>query len=326
MKILVTGGGGLVGGSLASYYKLKGFSVSAPKSTELNLLNKSDVKEFFLAHEFDLVIHAAARVGGVLGNQRFPATFISENLEMQNNFLDIASKSGVGRLVFIASSCIYPPSAKLPLKEDSLFTGKFEQSNRWYATAKAAGIMQVEAIRLQYGFNWFSVLPTNIYGIHDNFALESGHVIPSLLRKFAEAVKYDSERVVIWGTGKPKREFIHVDDLSSAINHLVESDLRLPEPFMVNIGSCEEVSIMELASIISEISGFAGQVEFNSQFPDGVYQKTLDSQILRSTGWTPTISLKEGLLHTYNWVFRNLDQLRNKEIVGVETRIGINNE
>ena len=174
--------------------------------------------------------------------------------------------------------------------------------------------------------DWFSVLPTNIYGIHDNFALESGHVIPSLLRKFAEAVRNDSDSIEIWGTGKPKREFIHVDDLSSAINFLVESDLRFPEPFMVNIGSREEVSIMELAFTIRDISGFKGQVEFNSQFPDGVYQKTLDSQILRSTGWAPTISLKEGLVDTYNWVFNNLDQLRKKEIVGVKTNIGINSE
>jgi GDP-L-fucose synthase len=323
MKILVTGGGGLVGSAVASFYTSRGFSVLAPKSSELNLLDKNRVNDFFRNYTFDLVIHAAARVGGVLGNQRFPATFISENLQIQNNVLDIASRNKVKKLVFIASSCIYPPTAKIPLKEESLFTGKFEASNRWYATAKSAGIMQVEAIKLQYGLDWFSVLPTNIYGIRDNFALESGHVIPSLLRKFAEAVKNNSRFVTIWGTGKPKREFLHVDDLVSAINHLVNSNLQIPEPFMVNIGSNEEVSISELASLLAEISGFNGSIKFDGNFPDGVYQKTLDSQILRSTGWSPTISLVDGLRDTFEWVSQNLESLRKNEIVGVETKLGI---
>jgi GDP-L-fucose synthase len=322
MKILVTGGGGLVGSAMAAFYTSKGFSVLAPKSSELDLLDRNRVEDFFSTHEFDLVVHAAARVGGILGNQKFPATFIGENLQMQNNVLDLASRSKVNKLVFIASSCIYPPSAKLPLREESLFNGQFEPSNRWYATAKAAGIMQVEAIRLQYGLEWISVLPTNIYGVGDNFALESGHVIPSLLRKFAEAVKNDSASVAIWGTGEPRREFIHVHDLANAIDQLVTSNLQLPEPFMVNIGSNEEVTIAQLASLIAEISGFRGLVEFDRNLPDGVYQKTLDSRLLRSTGWTPTISLMSGLRDTYEWVFQNLESLRKKEIVGIETKLG----
>jgi GDP-L-fucose synthase len=323
MKVLITGGGGLVGSAAKSFYLSNGFSVLAPKSSELNLLNRNQVSEFFHSHKFDLVIHAAARVGGVLGNQRFPATFISENLQMQNNVLDSAAKSEISKLVFIASSCVYPPAAKLPLQEESLFAGPFERSNRWYATAKAAGIMQVEAIRLQFGLNWFSVLPTNIYGRYDNFALESGHVIPSLLRKFAEAVKNNSGSVSIWGTGEPKREFIHVDDLVNAIDHLVGSNLNIPEPFMVNIGSNEEVSIRDLAELISEISGFRGLLEFDKQFPDGVYQKTLDSGLLRSTGWKPMISLSNGLRNTYEWVYQNLESLRRNEIVDIETKLGL---
>jgi GDP-L-fucose synthase len=324
MRILVTGGGGLVGSAVVSLFRSKGFDVTAPNSSELNLLDKMQVQNFFGSREFDLVIHAAARVGGVLGNQTFPATFISENLQIQNNVLDEAAKNRIGKLVFVASSCIYPPTAKLPLKEESLFTGKFERSNRWYATAKAAGIMQVEAVRLQYGLNWFSVLPTNIYGINDNFALESGHVVPSLLRKFAEAIRDGSSSVTIWGTGNPKREFIHADDFANAINQLICADLQLKEPFMVNIGSNEEVSILELANIICVISGFEGTVKFDNNFPDGVYQKTLDSRILRSTNWEPKISLEAGLRSTFAWVIQNLDTLRKREISEFETKLGIN--
>jgi GDP-L-fucose synthase len=324
MRVLVTGGGGLVGSAMVSLFKSKGFEVTAPNSSELNLLDKMQVRNFFGSRQFDLVVHAAARVGGVLGNQTFPATFISENLQIQNNVLDEAARSRTEKLVFVASSCIYPPTANLPLREESLFMGKFERSNRWYATAKAAGIMQVEAVRLQYGLNWFSVLPTNIYGINDNFALESGHVVPSLLRKFAEAIRDGADSVTIWGTGNPRREFLHADDFANAINQLLLTDLELNEPFMVNVGSSEEVSILELANLICAISGFKGRVEFDNNFPDGVYQKTLDSRILRRANWEPKISLDAGLRSTFAWVAQNLDTLRKNEITEIETRLGVN--
>jgi GDP-L-fucose synthase len=308
---------------MVSLFRSKGVEVTAPNSSDLNLLDKALVRDFFNSREFDIVIHAAARVGGVLGNQTFPATFINENLQIQSNVFDEAARCRIEKLVFVASSCIYPPTAALPLSEESLFMGKFESSNRWYATAKAAGVMQVEAIRLQYGLNWFSVLPTNIYGINDNFALESGHVVPSLLRKFAEAMRDNSSSVTIWGTGKPKREFIHADDFANAVSQLIDTNPLLPEPFMVNIGSGDEVSILELVKLISDVSGFKGKVIFDDKFPDGVYQKTLDSRILRSTNWEPKIQLEVGLRSTFAWVFQNLETLRKKEISEVETKLGI---
>ena len=220
-------------------FKAMNYRVYSPTSSELNLLSETQVSHFFDKHKFDVVVHAAARVGGVLGNKTYPATFIQENLQMQNNVFTAASKNKVNKLVFVASSCIYPIKASIPLAEESIFTGKFEPTNRWYATAKAAGIMQVEAIRLQYGLEWFSVLPTNIYGINDNFALESGHVVPSLLRKFAESIRDNSGEVVIWGTGEPRREFIHAEDVAKAILHLLVSNFQLPEPFIINLGSDE---------------------------------------------------------------------------------------
>ena len=321
MRALVTGGGGLVGKSVVKKLREIRFEVEAPTSSELNLLDRTQVQEFLSKKNFDILIHSAARVGGVLGNQTFPATFISENIRMQSAIFDEAAKNHIQNLVFIASSCVYPRHAKLPLEEDSLFSGKFESSNRWYATAKAAGIMQVEAVRLQHGLNWFSVLPTNVYGINDNFALESGHVVPSLLRKFAEAVKNGSESVVIWGSGSPRRELIHADDLANAIIHLLSKSIDLPEPFIVNIGSDIELSIKELSELIQKISGFRGELLYDETYPDGVYQKTLNSDILRSTGWEPTIPLEVGLRATYEWVSGNLDDLRCNEVQGVQTNL-----
>jgi GDP-L-fucose synthase len=324
VRALVTGGGGLVGKSVVKVLRQGQIEVLAPSSRELNLLDRNQVKEFFSNHQFDIVIHSAARVGGVLGNQTYPATFISENIQMQSAIMDVATEKRVKKLIFIASSCVYPPTAPLPLKENSLFSGKFEATNRWYATAKAAGIMQVEAVRLQYGLDWFSVLPTNVYGINDNFALATGHVVPSLLRKFAEAVKSDSDYVSIWGSGNPKRELIHADDLGNAVSHLMSASNDLLEPFMVNIGSNEELSIKDLAELLQQISGFRGQLVFDETFPDGVYQKTLDSGILRKTGWEPRIPLELGLRSTYDWVFANLATLRSNEIQNIQTKLGDN--
>lgn len=314
MRVLVTGSSGLVGRAVSASLLTQSMDVVSTNSNSLDLLDSNQVERFFSRNSFDVIVHCAARVGGIKGNSTFPATFISDNLMMQNNLFRSAAAHKIERLIFVASSCIYPPSAKLPLKEESLFTGKFEESNRWYATAKAAGIMHVEAINIQYGLNWISILPTNVYGPHDNFATETGHVVPSLMRKFAEAKKYNRKQVEIWGTGNPKRELIHVDDLASAIVHLINVPPKLPKPYMVNVGSGDEISIRDLAIAIREISQFQGELVFKDDYPDGVHQKTLDSSLILSTGWRPKIPIAVGLKQTYDWVYANLSTLRSHEI------------
>ena len=315
MRILVTGGTGLVGSAIKDRFREDDNVIFSPSSEELDLLNREQVFDFFYKNEIDLVIHCAAIVGGVLANTNFPSTFIGKNLRMQINVFDAALQMRTPNLIFIGSSCVYPPNAPLPLKEESLLSGKFENSNRWYATAKVAGIMQVEAVRLQHGLKWFSVLPTNIYGPNDNFNLHSGHVVPSLLRKFAEAVKFELNSVKIWGTGTPMREFIYAKDVANAVIRLTQSDVYLKEPFIVNLGSGQEVSIRELAEILKDISGFTGEVIFDSSFPDGVNQKTLDSSLLGSTGFRPEFELRDGLKLTYDWVVNNFENLRISEVV-----------
>jgi GDP-L-fucose synthase len=323
MKILITGANGLVGGATKKHFLENSFEVFAPSSNELNLLDRQAVFSFLRMHKFDGIIHCAARVGGVLGNKSYPFTFISENLQMQSNILDGALDSRVEKLIFVASSCVYSPDARLPLSEDSLFSGKLEETNRWYATAKLAGIMQVEAANLQFGLNWLSVLPTNIYGPNDNFALNSGHVVPSLLRKFAEAKSKNSPSVKIWGTGAPLREFIHSKDLARALFIIYKESFALAPPFVINIGSGSEVSIKELSSKIAQISRFEGDIVFDKNFPDGVKQKTLDSSLIQKIGFKTQISLEQGLTETYAWVVENLKHLRSKDMDDVQSLIGL---
>jgi GDP-L-fucose synthase len=300
--------------------------VIAPTSTKLNLLDRKAVFDFFQRHNFDGLIHCAARVGGVLGNRSYPFTFISENLQMQSNILDAASASKIEKLIFVASSCVYSPDANLPLSEESLFSGKLEETNRWYATAKLAGIMQVEAANLQFGFKWLSILPTNVYGPYDNFALNSGHVVPSLLRKFAEAKVENLSAVKIWGTGAPLREFIHSSDLAEAIFTIFQSSSDLKPPYVINVGSGDELSIRDLSNKIAQISGFNGEVVFDKGYPNGVMRKTLDTSLIRKMGFKPQVSLDQGLSETYDWVLRNLKHLRSKDMDNIQSLIGLPNE
>jgi GDP-L-fucose synthase len=319
-NVLVTGGSGLVGSATKDLFAQNNYVVFAPNSSELNLLDREAVFEYFDKNrEIDILIHSAARVGGILGNRTYPAIFIGENLRIQSNVFEAAAFFKIPKLIFIASSCIYPSNSPLPLQENSLFNGKFEESNRWYASAKSAGIMQVEAIRLQYGLDWLSVLPTNIYGPNDNFALSSGHVMPALISKFASAIIDNKQSVTIWGTGTPFREFIYSYDVASALIAILNSRVSLDPPFVINLGSGYEISIRELANLISKISNFKGVIEFNNDYPDGVFRKTLDSSIIRSLGWKPEFNLENGIKSTLSWVYSNISELRTKEITNVSS-------
>ena len=314
-QALVTGARGLIGSAVTRQLIDKGWNVMAPNSTELDLLCRESVIDFVQNNEIDLLIHAAARVGGVLGNSKYPANFISDNVRMQSNVIDAATEKRIEKFVFVGSSCIYPAAATIPISEKELMKGPLEPTNRWYATAKIAGIMQVEAVRLQHGLEWVSVLPTNVYGQGDNFAKETGHVVPSLILKFLEAKRVNSNVVEVWGTGKPLREFIHVEDLASAVIYVSLADTsKWDGPFICNLGTGEEVTIKALAQLIASLTGFTGEIKFNSQRPDGVQRKGLDSELLKSTGWKQSISLAEGLKDTINWAELNFDELRRNEV------------
>jgi GDP-L-fucose synthase len=304
-KVLVLGGSGLVGSSvvrkLGSSAK---FIVLAPSSTDLNLLDRNKVFDFLKLQNPDVIIDAAGHVGGIAENWRFPQDFISLNLQMQVNLLDAALNNNVERFLFLGSSCIYPKYADQPIKEKSLLSGYLEESNKAYAVAKIAGITQIQAIRKQYGKNYISIMPTNLYGPNDNFGPESSHVLPGLIGKFAAATKSSVSRINLWGTGSPLREFLHVDDLASALEILINA-YDDDEP--INIGSGSEISIRDLAEKIALQFGYGGEIDWNSDMPDGTPRKILNSEKIRNLGWSPKISLEEGLQMTIGWYKTNYD-------------------
>jgi GDP-L-fucose synthase len=298
VKILVAGQNGFAGNALFDHFQLKGHEmIEAPRST-LDLTNRIDVFNFFNRTKPDVVINAAAKVGGILANSRNPVNFISQNLMIQTNLVDAAFENGVSRFVFLGSSCIYPKETPQPIKENYLMTGLLEPTNSAYAVAKIAGIEQIKSYRKQHQKSWISVMPTNLYGPRDNFDLASSHVMAALVRKFLEAKKSKSSIVEIWGDGTPKRDFIYIDDFVSAIEILLE---RYDADSPINIGSGSDISISELASKIAGIVGYVGELSFDRSKPNGTLRKILDITKISSLNWKPSVSLDEGILRTARW-------------------------
>jgi len=302
-KIYIAGHNGMVGSAILRKLKSEGYNNFILKSLEeLNLLNQSDVASFFSKEKPEYVILAAAKVGGILANNTYRAQFIYENLMIQNNIIHQSYLNNVKKLLFLGSSCIYPKYAPQPMKEEYLLTGTLEETNEPYAIAKISGIKMCEAYRDQYGCNFISVMPTNLYGPNDNFDLNSSHVLPALIRKIHEAKINDADFVEVWGTGSPRREFLHVNDMAAACVYLIQN---YNEKSFLNIGCGEDISIKDLALLVKKIIGFNGDLQFDTNKPDGTPRKLLDVSRLNATGWKPTISLEDGIRSVYESVFLN---------------------
>ena len=298
-KIYVAGHRGMVGSAIVRNLKDKGYTnIIGKTSKELNLMRQDEVERFFKVEKPDYVFLAAAKVGGIHANNTYPAEFIYNNLMIESNIIHSAYKSGVKKLLFLGSSCIYPKMAPQPIKEEYLLTGSLEPTNEAYAIAKIAGIELCKFYRRQYGCDFISAMPTNLYGINDNFDLETSHVMPALIRKFHEAKINGDKEVVMWGTGKPKREFLYVDDLADACIHLMNN---YSDEIHVNVGTGEDVEIRELAQIIKEVVGYEGEIVNDLSKPDGTPRKLLDVSLLESTGWKYSTKLKDGITKVYDW-------------------------
>ena len=298
-KIYVVGHSGMVGSAVCRVLKSKGYNnVIWRTSSELDLRNQHFVKTFIKEERPDVIIDAAAKVGGILANSENPYPFLMENLQIQNNLIDAAHKNDVKKFIFLGSSCIYPKFAPQPLKEEYLLTDSLEPTNEWYAIAKIAGVKACEAIRKQFGKDFVSLMPTNLYGPNDNFDLKSSHVLPAMIRKFHEAKLNNHSEVTLWGSGTPMREFLHVDDLAKAV--MFALDNQLPD-YLYNVGTGTDVTIKELAETIQAIIGHKGKIVWDSSKPDGTPRKLMDSSKLQNYGWKHQITLKQGIEHTYNW-------------------------
>ena len=307
-KFYVAGHLGLVGSAIQRRLEGEGFTNVVGKSrAELDLLDRDAVFAFFEAEKPRYVVLAAAKVGGILANATYPVEFLSDNLRVQVNVLDAALAHGVERLLFLGSSCVYPKYATQPIDELSLLTGYLEPTNDAYAIAKIAGILQVQAVRRQYGLAWISAMPTNLYGPGDNFSPQGSHVLPALIRRYDEAVTSGASSVTNWGTGSPRREFLHVDDMAEACLHLLEN---YDGPSQVNVGTGSDVSIKEIAETIARVVGFTGTTEWDTTKPDGTPQKLLDVSKLRNAGWVAGIGLEEGLRSTVEWYRAHQESLR----------------
>ncbi len=306
----------MVGSAIARSLEADGVEIVTAKRSELDLSDQFAVRSFLTKERPDTVIVAAAKVGGIYANNTLPAEFIYENLMIECNLIDSAFRAGVERLLFLGSSCIYPRNAQQPMAEQALLTGPLEPTNEPYAIAKIAGIKLCESYNRQYGTDYRSAMPTNLYGPGDNFHETNSHVLPALLRRFHEAKQAGSEEVVIWGTGTPKREFLHVDDMASACVFL----LNLPkdvyaantQPMLshINVGTGNDVSIADLARVIAQVSGFEGRISFDTTKPDGAPRKLLDVSRLTNMGWTASVPLEEGVSQTYDWFLANQGSLR----------------
>ncbi|RKQ88839.1 GDP-L-fucose synthase [Brockia lithotrophica] len=302
-KIYVAGHRGLVGSAIYRKLQAEGYTNLVVRSrSELDLTNQQQVYDFFARERPEYVFLAAAKVGGILANNTYPADFIRDNLLIQTNVIDAAYRYGVKKLLFLGSSCIYPKFAPQPMKEEYLLSGKLEPTNEPYAIAKISGIIMCQSYRRQYGFNAISLMPTNLYGPGDNFDLETSHVLAALIRKFAEAKESGAQEVVVWGTGTPRREFLHVDDLADAALFLM---LNYDDGEIVNVGVGEDISISELAELVADVVGYRGKIVYDTSKPDGTPRKLLDVSKLTALGWRPRISLRYGIRQTYEWYLSN---------------------
>ncbi len=302
--IYVAGHTGLVGSALLRVFEKRGFeNIVTEVSSNLDLRKPDKVREWFSSHEFDYVIDAAAKVGGIMANSTFPATFIYDNLMIQTNLIHYAYKYGVKKFLFLGSSCIYPRMAPQPIKEEYFLDGKLEETNKAYAIAKIAGVTMCQAYWKQFGFKAISIMPTNLYGPNDNFDLESSHALPALIRKFHEAKISESPSVEVWGTGNPKREFLFVDDLADAAIFLSDN---YNDPEIINVGTGKDISIKELTFLIKKIVNFQGDLVFDTSKPDGTPRKLLNIDKIISLGWKPKYTLQNGIESTYEWLKENI--------------------
>ncbi len=296
MTIVVAGSSGLVGSAIVRYYEGIGQKVIGVNRAVVDLLDSKATTDFLTATKPDLVIDAAAKVGGIGANNSFPVEFLNDNLRIQSNLMEAAHKADVARFVFLGSSCIYPRECPQPIREEYLLTGPLEQTNSAYAIAKIAGIELIKSYRKEFGRRWISLMPTNLYGPHDNFDLSNSHVLPALIRRFSEASA--TSTVTLWGSGKPKREFLHVDDMASAVALCAEN---YDDERHLNIGSGVDSTIAELAQLVAGAAGFTGEIAWDTSKPDGTPRKVMDVSRVKSLGWSPKISLSDGIAQTIAW-------------------------
>jgi GDP-L-fucose synthase len=305
----IFGNKGMVGSAVERKLIKENCNIITCSRNDLDLCNQSQVEDFFSSKKLDGVIVCAAKVGGILANDTYPANFLYENIMIQTNIVHAAYRNNVEKLIMLGSSCIYPKLANQPIKESELLTGSLEKTNEWYALAKIAGIKLCQSYRKQHDCDFISAMPCNLYGPLDNFDLKNSHVIPALIRKFHQAKIESKEYVEVWGSGKPFREFLHVDDCAEGIVYLFKNYSDFEH---VNIGTGKDISIHDLASLIKKISNYNGEIKFNSSKPDGTYRKKLDTSKINSLGWYPQIYLEEGLERTYSWYLDNIENVKIK--------------
>jgi len=307
-KIYIAGHNGMVGSAIWRTLTAKGYSnLTGASSKELDLKKQKELNDFIRKTKPDVIIDAAAKVGGILANKNFPYQFLMENMQIQNNLIDVAYRSGVEKFIFLGSSCIYPKLAPQPLKEEYLLTAALEPTNEWYALAKITGVKACEAIRKQFGKDFVSLMPTNLYGTHDNFDLNSSHVLPAMIRKFHEAKQNNNAVVVLWGSGTPMREFLFVDDMAEAVVFALENEL--PD-YLYNVGTGEDLTIKELAATVQKIVGHNGEIIWDDTKPDGTPRKLMDVSKMNNIGWKHQVNLEEGIHKTYNWFLENIKNFK----------------
>ena len=311
-KIFLAGHRGMVGSAVWRDLESKGYSNLIGKtSSELDLRNQQAVMDFYKNEQPEVVIDAAAKVGGILANNDYPYPFLMENMQIQNNLIDGALKSGIEKFIFLGSSCIYPKFAPQPLKEEYLLTDSLEPTNEWYAIAKITGVKACQSIRKQFGKDFVSLMPTNLYGYNDNFDLTSSHVLPAMIRKFHEAKENDNSPVTLWGSGTPMREFLFVDDLAQAVTYALENKLS---EHLYNVGTGVDITIKKLAETIQKITGHQGQINWDSSKPDGTPRKLMDVSKMNELGWKHEVDLEEGIQKTYEWFLNNIENFKEVKI------------
>jgi GDP-L-fucose synthase len=307
-KIYIAGHNGMVGSAIWRTLSAKGYSnLIGASSKELDLRNQQSVTNFISKEKPDIIIDAAAKVGGILANNNFPYQFLMENMQIQNNLISSAHELGVSKFIFLGSSCIYPKLAPQPLKEEYLLTGTLEPTNEWYALAKITGVKTCQALRNQFDKDFVSLMPTNLYGTHDNFDLNSSHVLPAMIRKFHEAKHNDNAPVTLWGSGTPMREFLFVDDMAAAVVFALEN--KLPD-YLYNVGTGEDLTIKQLALTIQKIVGHEGEIIWDATKPDGTPRKLMDVSKMHALGWKHRVNLEEGIQKTYTWFLENIKDFK----------------